>query len=338
MILVAMLLVLPAAAPLPMGRLVDLGGRHLHVDCVGRGRPTVVVETGFYEFSFDWTLVQSRLSRAARVCTYDRAGYAWSDPGPEPRTLDQIDLELRTALERLGEPPPYLLVGHSFGGSVVRQFALTYPREVAGLVLVDAIQEDERIVIDRRAVRLRSFASGRAIPPPHLAGPPREMPVPLPPQPPPAKSVEPPLDRLPAWAQRLHLWAQSQLRLEVAQGGERDWSPEYFARWAQASQDGSLGNLPLMVLTRAVGGYGSDLDAPAAELEAERRERQARLARLSTRGRLEVVPAGHDMHLEAPDVVCRAVQEVMDAVRSPSARPGQAVGPLPRRDASGDRQ
>src|ERR1700716_2597341 len=111
-----------AAAPRAPGQLIDLGGHTLHVYCSGRGGPTVVVENGLGDFSFDWMLVQSRVSRFTRICTYDRGGYAWSDPGPKPRTFAQLNLELKDALERLHERPPYVLVGHSFGGPVIRGF------------------------------------------------------------------------------------------------------------------------------------------------------------------------------------------------------------------------
>src|SRR5579862_883904 len=116
--------------PSPPGKLVDLGGHHLHVNCTGKGSPTVVVENGFGDFSFDWILVQSQVSRCTRVCTYDRAGYAWSEPGPKPRTFAQINLELRDALAKLHEPGPYVLVGHSYGGPLIRNFAATYPHDV----------------------------------------------------------------------------------------------------------------------------------------------------------------------------------------------------------------
>jgi pimeloyl-ACP methyl ester carboxylesterase len=79
--------------PKPVGKLVDLGGHRLHVRCTGRGNPTVVVENGLEDFSFDWVLAQARVSRVSRICTYDRAGYAWSDPGPKPRTFGQLNLE-----------------------------------------------------------------------------------------------------------------------------------------------------------------------------------------------------------------------------------------------------
>jgi pimeloyl-ACP methyl ester carboxylesterase len=273
-----------------------------------------VVETGFDEFSSDWSLVQARLSRITRTCTYDRAGYAWSDPGPKPRTYDQINLELREVLSRLGERGPFVLVGHSFGGPVVRRFAETHPGDIAGLVLVDGVQEDERVPIQGKAVRLRDLARGTVIPAPHLAMTAADR-SPVTGAAEAGGRLEPPLDRLPAEDQQRHLWAQSQASLQDAEDSERTWSPEYFARWAKSSQDGSLGEIPLVVLTRAKGGYGDDLDVPGSRLDAERKELQARLSRLSRKGRQILVDSGHEMHLEAPQVVAEAVAGVVNQAR-----------------------
>jgi alpha/beta hydrolase family protein len=129
--------------PPPPGRLVDLGGHHLHINCTGNGQRTVVIENGLGDFSFDWVLVQAKVSTSTRVCTYDRAGYAWSDPGPKPRTFAQINLELRDVLSKIGERGPFVLVGHSYGGPVVRNFAVTYSRDVVAMVLVDAAFEGD---------------------------------------------------------------------------------------------------------------------------------------------------------------------------------------------------
>lgn len=138
-----LLIAATTSEPTPLGKLVNLGGHRLHVNCSGKGSPTVVVENGLGDFSFDWILVQSRVSRFSRICTYDRAGYAWSDPGPKPRTFAQINLELRDALSKLGEPGPFVLVGHSYGG----QLCAAYPHDVAGMVLVDASFEGQRVGI-----------------------------------------------------------------------------------------------------------------------------------------------------------------------------------------------
>src|SRR5215831_13633051 len=160
------LFLLAVTLPAP-GKLVDLGGHRLQVNCTGAGAPVVVVENGLGDFSSDWILVQSRVEKFTRICTYDRAGYAWSDPGPMPRTFAQLNLELKDALEKLGERGPFVLVGHSFGGPVVRNFAAFYPQNVAGMVLVDAAFEGQRVGIGGdKTVRLGESAKGRPIPAP----------------------------------------------------------------------------------------------------------------------------------------------------------------------------
>jgi pimeloyl-ACP methyl ester carboxylesterase len=125
----------------PPGRLVDVGGERLHIQCVGTGSPTVVLDAGLGGSSLDWNLVQSELGNTTRVCAYDRAGMGWSDPSPYPRTPRQIADELHTLLTNAGIAEPYVLVGHSLAGKNVRLFALTHPDQVAGMVLVDARSE-----------------------------------------------------------------------------------------------------------------------------------------------------------------------------------------------------
>lgn len=297
-------------------KLVNLGGHRLHVYRSGKGSPAVVVETGLGDFSFDWILVQARVSQFTRVCTYDRAGYGFSDPGPKPRTYAQINLELHDALRILGEAGPFVLVGHSFGGPLVRNYAAVYPQEVAGLVLADTVSEDQRIPMGDKALRVRDLAKGKPIPPPHevIAAPDvahleakdiRGQ----------APQLEPPFDRLPAKEGQLHLWASTQPALEDAETSEREWSPEYMLKMHTTPQTGILGPLPLIVLTRAEGGYDSNLDVSPDELDKERRETQAQLARLSTRGKLILVQSGHNIELEAPDEVASAIRQIVDQVR-----------------------
>jgi pimeloyl-ACP methyl ester carboxylesterase len=125
------------------GRLVDVGGYRLKINCTGRGSPTVVLEAGLSDVSVEWKHVQPEIARFSRVCSYDRAGYGGTDPGPMPRTSAQIAHELHALLQHAGEAPPYLLVGSSFGGYPVRVFNGEYPDQVVGLVLADATQEDQ---------------------------------------------------------------------------------------------------------------------------------------------------------------------------------------------------
>ncbi|MCP4543045.1 MAG: alpha/beta hydrolase [Chloroflexi bacterium] len=126
----------------PPGELVDVGGHRLHIHCTGEpsstDTPTVVMDSGLGGGSLDWVWVQPEVAKFARACVYDRAGYAWSDPGPMPRDSRQVAAELHTLLSNAGVPPPYVLVGQSFGGLNSRLYAIQHPDEIAGVVLVDA--------------------------------------------------------------------------------------------------------------------------------------------------------------------------------------------------------
>jgi pimeloyl-ACP methyl ester carboxylesterase len=304
-------------APKPPGKLVDLGGHRLHINCTGKGAPTVVIENGLGDFSFDWMLVQKKVSSFSRVCTYDRAGYAWSDPGPRPRTFAQLNLELHDALAKLNEHGPFLLVGHSFGGPVVRNFALIYPHDVAGIVFVDGAYEGMRVGLGGRAtIRLGEDAKGRSIPPPYENMKDSDRP-PTHPQagPQPEQPLEALYKVLPPAEQRMHLWAQALPEIEDAENSQREWSGEYYAKQLASPQAGTLGSIPVIVLTRADGGFGNDQDVPAAQQEKERKEGQAKLVQLSTNSRQILVHSGHNMELEAPDEVTAAIREVVQGVR-----------------------
>ncbi len=109
----------------------------------------MVQESGLAESLDTWKRVQPEIAQRTRVCSYDRAGYGYSDPGPMPRTSDRIASELHAALQSAGEKPPYLLVGHSFGGFNVRVFNAKYSDQVAGLILVDSTQEDQYRLLPR---------------------------------------------------------------------------------------------------------------------------------------------------------------------------------------------
>jgi len=150
----------------PPGRLVDVGGFNLHIHCTGEGSPSIILDAALGGSSLSWSLVQPELAKLSRVCSYDRAGFGWSDAGPMPRTAGRIADELRTLLDRAGVSPPFLPVGHSFGGLVALIFAHRFRSQTAGLVLVDpAHAEDwvkpapkEQVQIDR-GVRLCRYGA-----------------------------------------------------------------------------------------------------------------------------------------------------------------------------------
>lgn len=127
----------------PVGQMVDVGGYRLHLNCTGQGSPTVILESGLGSPALQWALVQQKLEMTTRVCSYDRAGVGWSDVGPLPRTSQQMVNELHTLLHRAGIEGPYVLVGHSLGGFNVRLFAHNYPGETAGIVLIASGSEND---------------------------------------------------------------------------------------------------------------------------------------------------------------------------------------------------
>lgn len=109
----------------------------------GTGGPTVIFEAGIAATNLNWTLIQEAVARFTSTASYDRSGLGWSSPARTPRTPSHIASELHDLLQYGGVKPPYILVGHSFGGLVMRRFALLYPDEVIGVVLVDPMRCEE---------------------------------------------------------------------------------------------------------------------------------------------------------------------------------------------------
>lgn len=125
-------------------RLVALpDGRRLNLHCTGTGSPTVLLEAGFGATTWAWAKVQPLVAGSHRVCSYDRAGMGFSDPGPLPRDGRAAVADLSALLGAARIAPPYILVGHSAGGMTMRLFADTRPRDVAGMVLVDPSVEGQ---------------------------------------------------------------------------------------------------------------------------------------------------------------------------------------------------
>lgn len=294
--------VLAGEFPAP-GQLVDVGGYRLHLQCLGKGRPTVVLEAGLNEFSLAWAQVQDATAKLTRVCSYDRAGFGWSDRGALPRTGANMVRELHALLGRARIEAPVVLVGHSFGGLLAREYVQAYPDEVAGLVLVDAVHEEylERVPELKRGVQsgLRNF------------------------------------DRL-SWISRLGLMALSPQRIPA-----RGLRGEALARYrallattdffgtaaaetaalepnlaaARGLPLGTLGALPLAVLSRGLADAQPFLsDEENARNEREWRALQARLVALSSRGRQVIATgSGHAIQKTEPQLVVDAIRGVMAA-------------------------
>jgi len=310
----------------PPGKLVDIGGYRLHLNCTGKSGPTIVLIAGAGDFSFDWGLVQGDVTRFARVCSYDRAGLAWSDPGPTPRTMRQDAHELQMLLRAARIKAPYVLVGHSIGGLIARVYAAQYPDEVVGMVLVDSTHEDTTLMYQGKLVRVRAGAKG-------MAAPLVQTMQSSPPQPPAAADIgqfefnqkmfgvpktEPPFDKLPASTQAMRLWFRSQPPRAAA--GSDFWAEELQAMYiARAKTPYQLGDKPLVVLLAKPDAGNPPPGISADEwkrVNEEKRQQKVGLANLSRNSKLIVAErSGHHIQLDEPGVVADAARLVVDAVR-----------------------
>ena len=320
-----------SAPPLPPpGKLVDIGGWRLHINCIGDvrpGAPTVILEPGIGDFSVEWSLVQPGVASFARVCTYDRGGDGWSDLGPDPRTFHQIAYELHTLLEKAGERPPFVLAGHSYGGWLVRTFQSVYPADISGMVLVDAGAQDPwRLTANGTLIRSSALAKGVPIPAVKTGGPLRESDLP-----PGVKEQimqgalrsvmianEPPRDKLPAEAKAMRTWALGRWQHAVAANNPFEADELLAMGKATAGKEYPLGDLPLVVLTR---GLPEDNGPDAKAMEAEHRQDHVAVAKLSRVGRLVVAErSGHHIQIEQPDLVIQAIRDVVEAARARGPR------------------
>ena len=290
----------PSESVAPPGRLVDLGGYHLHLLCTGRrdvGGPTVVLCFGGGGFAVDWSLVQAPLSDSARVCSYDRPGFGWSDAGPTPRTFAQEAFELRSALENAGERAPFILVGQSLGGWVVRRFAESHPADVSGVVLVEPGNENGFLGYRGQWVIPRTLASARPVPPVRTLA-----------ESPPIPSTS--TDRsacLKRGDRTVHLF-----RCYVAQD---DYLAEelaaFYGAWARKRHP--LGDVPLVVIT------GTKPRVPPPGLtEAQLRADSLRLdlTKLASRGtEVRDSLSGHHVQRDNPALVVNVVRRMMPSSR-----------------------
>jgi pimeloyl-ACP methyl ester carboxylesterase len=285
--------------PPPPGRLIDIGGRKLHLYCTGKGSPTAILETGAGSFSTDWALVQPEVAQRTRVCSYDRAGNGWSDPGPEWDSVTQVANDLETALSKAGEHPPYVLVGQSMGGLFVRWYQHEHPDQVVGMVLVETYQTTAPV--NGKQVPLYTLTKDQLqanLPPPSSLKKP-----PLP------KEVRPPFDKLPPSLQQTHLWLERHFfeTLDFNKGPQmmESWRSAFSVLHQASLKQGSLDALPLVILTRE-------------DVNDDERQQQKDLSHLSSRCRWEIaVRSGHFVQLERPDLVIAAINEVMRSVERP---------------------
>ena len=292
------------ADPPAIGQMIDIGGRRLHLNCTGSGAPAVVVENGGGGFSVEWALIQPEVAKQTRICTYDRAGYAWSDRGSVDDAIEEIVGDLNLLLRTAHVSPPYVLVGHSLGSLYIRAYQRRFPEQVAGLVFVDGTpDEDVRMVVNGKQVAL-SMLTREQLPAAH-----REYLNAVPPLNP-GRPDTPPFDRLPAALQQVRQWAFEKVIhdfgwLPNSLAAAESWREEFSAlREQRLSGPYPLGALPLLVLEREM----DSTDKWHAQ--------QVQLAALSSEGKLvKAAQSGHLIHLQRPDLVIEGIGEIVRDVR-----------------------
>jgi pimeloyl-ACP methyl ester carboxylesterase len=293
-------------------------GCALHLLEQGSGVPAVILESGIAASSLSWRPVTPLVKSFATVVSYDRAGLGWSGPCARPRTLEQITSELGALLERAGIDVPYVLVGHSFGGLVIRAFAHRWPERVAGLVLVDPVSIESWSncsETDRRRLAFGARLSRRGAWLAHVG--------------------------IVRFALAVAGWRAGKLTAAIARAsagratpflgrlvGEIqklpvEVMPIVRAHWSCAKGFSAMAEYldALPVCARSASELAISQDIPLVLLSAESasegelRER-TEWVRASAQGRHQIVErTGHWMQLERPDVVSAAIQEVVEVFR-----------------------
>jgi pimeloyl-ACP methyl ester carboxylesterase len=285
--------------------MIDIGGRKLHLNCSGKGSPTVILIAGGSAFSIDWALVQPRVATTSRVCSYDRAGLAWSDSGPADETVEQTINDLHAALRAANEKEPYVLVGASIGGIFIRAYQRAFPKEVAGLVFTNSANRVGKMVKDKGAL-LWDFTedelrSAYPLPPTVVKGP---MPT----------REGAPFDRLSPELQAVRLWSDVRLwekwdRAKAGPEADLSWRKEFLREFEETdAKEYPLGALPVLVIS----------SGPIAA-EAQRRSRDGAAARLDflsfNSAHITAQGSGHEIHLFQPDVVVDGLTRMVETVR-----------------------
>ncbi len=270
----------------PPGQLVDVGGYRLHINCTGTGSPTVIIVSGLGDWSTSWAgYVQPEVAKTTRVCTYDRAGLGWSEASSLPSDAAQFSKELHTLLQNANIPGPYVMVGHSLGGLVVRVFAHDYASEVAGVVLVDSMNPKQ--VTESLSNKLALFSSIESA----VA----------------RVGVGRLIVKLPAIASGAPANGEAYYPLYIRPQSFRTTANEYRelpASAAEAAAVKSFGDLPLIVLTAKLN------DNPGWP------EWQNELLELSSNSEhLFAENSGHVIQFDQPDAAVSAILKMVELVR-----------------------
>lgn len=285
----------------PAQRIAIAPGRSLNLRCIGNGPQTVLLEAGANADATTWFRVQSLLSQTSRVCSYDRAGYGFSDEGPMPRNLDADVADLSALIDTAKLKTPLVLVGHSLGSNIVRRYAQLHPKKVAALVLVDPPEQGADALLPEawkrqgEAGRMQRNAFLDACLKAAEAGTLDKAEGPL------ASCLRAP----PPWQSTTVAAAVRANKLKPTYWrtlrSELDANTAIFA--SPVPTDESYGDIPVTVIAAGFQTPGVPDDVRKVMQDA-REQTQARLVASSSKGRrIDVPEASHEVQLDAPGVV-----------------------------------
>ena len=298
----------------PPGKMVDIGGRRIQLDCRGTGSPTVIFESGLDICgSLSWSAVHDEIAKTTRACAYSRAGIMWSDTHDAPQNAKSIAEDLHATLSKAGEQGPFVLVGHSMGGPYIMTYTKYFGAEVAGLVFVDAAHPEQvqrlntesakaamAAISESRIAQLRNIIDSLLL----WLG-----------------VVRAPSERMPNMSesnyQAIVAYASTSLDSYLKEAGAMDQS------LAEAGTFRQLGDRPLFVLTSTAPFPKQALadlnwtEEDGVKHNANWKQMHEEQATWSTQSQHQLVPnAGHQLQFDRPDIVIAAVRSVVEKVRA----------------------
>ena len=268
----------------------------MHIYCTGQGSPTVILEAGLNDFFVSWSKVQPEIAGVTRVCSYDRAGLGWSEASPQPRRSDVMVEELHTLLAKSSIEGPYILVGHSFGGIVMRQFAQKYPEEVTGMVLVDSAHEQQVMRLPFLRNTAEQFANQfRTLSAMSSLGMMALSPATIPNR---------------SFPEEAYKQYQAVLATTDYFNGAIAESRAFYSSALDVPE--SIGKSPLIVLSHGLPDRTNGIaDAQQSQFEQEWSRMQKELAGLSSNGKQVIAEkSGHYIQLDQPELVIEAILEI----------------------------
>jgi len=268
----------------PPGAFFSLETNKIHLHCIGEGSPIIVFDSGVGGSHLDWVNVQSRAGEFTQACSYDRSGYGWSEMGIKPRTSKRIVSELTKILKIAKKEPPYILVGHSFGGLNMQLFARTNPKDVVGLVLIDSIHTEQYKRFENAGIEIPTMNTTR-----FLLG-----------------SKDQVTEGMPEEYKDI---AYELVRSDEAVSSMFNELRNIHVSTQEISTAAKMPDIPISVITHGKKVWDNPMFKNMEEIWLEL---QTQLSQSSSKGKLLIADSsGHHIHLEQPELILNEIKSIL---------------------------